>query len=820
MKNNKGFNHAVANWLVDYRLFVFLTTLLMIAIVSPGIAKLTFTSDYKIFFDKDNPQLAAHEFIEDTYSKIDNVLFILAPKDGDAFTQENLAAVEWLTEQAWLLPYSQRVDSITNYQHTSASEDELLVEDLSEDSLNKTDQEIQTIKQIAISDPLLIHRLISPAGHVTAVDAMLTFPDDNITDSLTELITAARVLGSEFETRYPNFDLYMSGMAPFNNAFDEIANRDAERLMPVMMVVVLILVSALLRSFAAAGITLTIVVLGVAATFGIVGFLGMELNSINTAAPTIILTLAVADCVHLLSHFLMRLKRGDDKLAAMKYSLDSNILPVFLTSFTTAIGFLSMNFSDSPPFRALGTIAALGVALTFIFSITLLPQLAIWLTRKIPAQDLEHSNSFDHFASFTIKHQNKLFWGTLFVAFACMAFIPQNELNDDNIEYFSKNVDIRQAADFAEKNLTGVNIIEHSLDSGETNGINSVAFLTTVSDFVEWYRLQPEVLHVFTYTDIIKRLNKNMHNDDETWNRLPESRELAAQYALMYEMSLPFGMDLNNQVNLDKSSIRITVTLQNVKAKEILALETKAQEWLAVHAPSIASPGAGPTIMFANIGQRNIHSMINGTIIATLLISVTLMLSLGSWQLGLLSLIPNAFPALMMFGIWGFFVGEVNLGVAVVFSITLGIVVDDTVHFLSKYLRAKREHNYNTEQAIHYAFTHVGASLLITTFVLALGFATLYWSDFTVNSTLGVMVALTILIAIAFDFLFLPGMLIKLDALSKRFGKQPSARVNADITSTEIPTEIPSTASTSLLTPTLPTGDHKKTKEPKEEVPV
>ena len=223
--------------------------------------------------------------------------------------------------------------------------------------------------------------------------------------------------------------------------------------------------------------------------------------------------------------------------------------------------------------------------------------------------------------------------------------------------------------------------------------------------------------------------------------------------------------------------------------------------------------------MFANIGQRNIHSMINGTIIATLLISVTLMLSLGSWKLGLLSLIPNAFPALMMFGIWGFFVGEVNLGVAVVFSITLGIVVDDTVHFLSKFLRAKREHNYNTEQAIHYAFTHVGASLLITTFVLALGFATLYWSDFTVNSTLGVMVALTILIAIAFDFMFLPGMLIKLDALSKRFGKQPPARVNADITTTEIPTEI-ATASTPLLTPTLPADGHIKTKEPKEGVSV
>lgn len=804
-KNHKTLNHIIGDWLVDHRLFLFFATIVLVGAVSPGLAKLTFTSDYKIFFDSDNPQLEAHEFIETTYSKIDNVLYILAPKNNEVFTQDNLDAIEWLTDQAWLLPYSQRVDSVTNFQHTSASDDELLVEDLSEDSLNKTDREIENIKEIAINDPLLVHRLISSSGHVTAVDAMLSFPDDLPTQSLAELIPAARELQKRFEERYPQFDVYMSGMAPFNNAFDEIANRDAERLMPIMIIVVLVLVSLLLRSLAAAGITLTIVILGVAATFGIVGLFGTELNSINTAAPTIILTLAVADCVHLLSHYLIQLRKGASKVQAMKYSLDTNLLPVFLTSFTTAIGFLSMNFSDSPPFRALGTIAALGVALTFIFSITLLPQLAIWLTRKIPKQDLERSSSFDFLASFTVKHQNVLFWGSLVVAFSCMYFIPQNQLNDDNIEYFSENVSIRQAADFAEKNLTGVNLIEHSLSSGETNGVNSIEFLTTVSDFVEWYRAQPEVLHVFTYTDIIKRLNKNMHNDDESWNRLPESRELAAQYSLMYEMSLPFGMDLNNQVNLDKSSIRITVTLQNVKAKEMLALEERAQEWLASNAPDIISPGAGPSIMFANIGQRNIHSMINGTIIATILISITLMLSLGSWKLGLLSLIPNAFPALMMFGLWGAFVGEVNLGVAVVFSITLGIVVDDTVHFLSKFLRAKREHNHNTEQAIHYAFTHAGASLLITTFVLALGFATLYWSDFTVNSTLGLMVALTIVIAIIFDFLFLPGLLMKIDKIPFFRDKTPEPFNSTSVT--QATTRIKNT-------------QNDKTLEPNEEVAI
>ena len=201
-KNLKTLNHIIGDWLVDHRLFLFLATIAMIAAMSPGLAKLTFTSDYKIFFDSDNPQLEAHEFIETTYSKIDNVFFILAPKNNEVFTQDNLEAVEWLTDKAWLLPYSQRVNSITNFQHTSASDDELFVEDLSENSLSKTDQEIAIIKNIAINDPLLVHRLISSSGHVTAVDAMLTFPDDKPTESIAELIPAARELQKQLFTLF------------------------------------------------------------------------------------------------------------------------------------------------------------------------------------------------------------------------------------------------------------------------------------------------------------------------------------------------------------------------------------------------------------------------------------------------------------------------------------------------------------------------------------------------------------------------------------------------------------------------------------------
>lgn len=749
----------IAHWLVQYRLAFFIGTLLILAGSTLGLGKLSFTSDYRVFFDKNNPQLVAYEHIQNTFSSSDNIVFVIAPDNGNIFTRENLAAVEWLTEESWQLPYSQRVESVTNFQHTTVEEDDLIVENLVENAQQLTQAQIEEKQDIALAESLLVHRLLSETGHVAAVDVRLALPEDQ-TVALREAIAATRDLEARFQQEYPGFETHIAGIAPFNYAFEEIAQQDSEKLLPIMIGIIFLFIGLMLRSFSSTIITLLVVVTGVLITMGITGFIGIPLNNVNTVVPVIILTLAVADCVHLLSHYIRGLKLGMNKKDAMAHSIDINLKAVFLTSFTTAVGFLSMNFSESPPFRELGNMAAIGVAFTFLFSITLLPQLALWLTLRIPKSDVERTTRFNHLADFAIDYRKPLFLFFLLFAVVFMVFIPNNDLNDDNVNYFSTNVPVRQAADFTEKNLSGMNLIEYSIDSGKSNGIYSIDFLEKVEAFSNWYREQPHVTHVYTYTDVIKRLNKNMHADNPDWYQLPENRELAAQYSLLYEMSLPFGMDLNNQVNIDKSAVRITVSIHNVKAKEILAMEANAQQWFKDNAPALATPGASPSIMFATIGQKNIRSMLLGTLVAVVVISLTLMLSLGSWRLGLLSLIPNSLPALITFGVWGLLVGEVNMGSAAVFSITLGIVVDDTVHFLAKFLRARREHDLDLYASLHYAFTHVGAALLTTTIVLASGFLILTVSDFAVNSSLGIMVAITIVMALIYDLLFLPALLI------------------------------------------------------------
>jgi hypothetical protein len=271
------------------------------------------------------------------------------------------------------------------------------------------------------------------------------------------------------------------------------------------------------------------------------------------------------------------------------------------------------------------------------------------------------------------------------------------------------------------------------------------------------------VLHVNSLTDIMKRLNKNLHGDDPAWYRLPDQRDMAAQYLLLYEMSLPYGLDLNNQIDVGKSATRLVVTVANISSNEMLALEDTAQDWLKRNAPYMRSDGASPAVMFAHIGQRNIRSMLTGTTVALVLISLVLVIALRSLKIGLVSLIPNLAPAAMAFGLWGVLVGEVGLALSVVTGMTLGIVVDDTVHFLSKYLRARREQHLDSPDAVRYAFSTVGMALGVTSVVLIFGFLVLTLSPFRMNADMGLLTAVTIAFALAADFLFLPPLLMKVD---------------------------------------------------------
>ncbi len=762
-------------FLIRFRWLIILFSILLSVVMAKGMQNLAFNPDSRVFFSKQNPQLIALEELENTYTKNENVYIAVRSKQGDIFNRKTLALVTELTKACWQIPFSNRVDSISNFQHMKVNGDELSVADLVIDPEKLTNTEIQTIRDVALNEHALVNHLINPAGTMTGINVNLLKPGESLQEVPT-VVTYVKDMLERFREKYPQHEIYLTGAIPFDQAFSQVSQDDSSTLVPLMYVIIILGVGLLLRSYSASLITLVIIGLSTVVAMGIMGYLGMRITSATAVAPIIIMTLAIADSVHIMSSMYNEMRHGLDKASAIIRALQINFKPVFVTSLTTAIGFISMNTSDVPPFRELGNIVAIGVLAAFVFSVVLLPAMVAVLPVKVKPKPPGELMLSDHLAGYVIRHRILLLVGTCVAMAVLMLGMFRIELNDNFIEYLDISYPIRWHTELISgEAVTGLDLIEYSISSGQSGGISTPEYLANLDKLGKWFEDQPEVLTVATFADVMKRLNQKMNDDDPAYYRPPENAELAAQYLLLYELSLPYGLDLNNRIDIDKSKTRLTVIMKRTSAHTLRDLDERARAWMKQHLPeSMYSYGSGLSVVFAHISKRNINSMLKGIAAALVLISLVLIIALKSFKYGLLSLLPNLFPAFLAFGLWGYVESQVGLAVAVVAAISLGIVVDDTVHFLTKYLRAKKENNMRSEQAVRYSFNTVGPAIVITSVALAAGFAALAFSGFYVNFSMGVLTVMAITFALATDFLFLPPLLITADKFKEKIGRYNS----------------------------------------------
>ena len=738
-----------------------IATLVMLA-VTGGVRFVGVTNDYRSLFDEGNPQLAAFDALEETYTETNTALIAIAPLEGSVFTREALGAVEELTEAAWRAPYSTRVDSLTNYNHSEAFGDDLVVEPLVDDAQSLSDADLRRVEEIALNATEIAGRLVARDGRVAGMAITFSLPE-NPDAAVIEITDYLNTLLDELRTTRQDIAYYLTGDVVLNRAFADATKDDMEKLSPVVFLIILAATAVLLRSAIGTLVTMLLVMFTVNTTMGFAGWIGTVFNPANAGVPLIVMTIAVADSIHIVTAALAGVSRGLDKRTAITESLRSNAWPVFLTSVTTAGGFLTLNASDSPPFHVLGNLVAFGVLCAFIYSMTLLPALLSVLPLRARPARPDQPGFFDRFGAFVIARRTFLLVFFSLFTVALISGIPRNELTDNWTQYFDDRYRFRSDTDFVLENLTGMETLEYSLESGSEGGITDPDYMRAVDNFAEWFRVQPEVFHVQAFPDIMKRLNKNMHADDPAFYRLPDSAELAAQYLLLYEFSLPFGSDLNNRIDIAKSATRMTVVVRgHTSAQQLREIDARAHDWLRANTPGMATSATGVSITFAHLSQRNINSMLRATIIAMALISFIFIWVFKSVRLGLVSLVPNFLPAALSFGLWGYLVGQVGLAGSVMTAVAFGIIVDDTTHFLSKYLKARRA-GHAAPEAVLYTFRTVGQALWTTTLVLVAGFLVFALSGFEVSWSLGLMVSGTIVFALLADFFLLPPLLLAID---------------------------------------------------------
>ena len=735
---------------------------LIIAITAGfGAGRLEFSSNYRVFFSEANPELNAFEALQNTYTKNDNILFVIEPHDRVVFDADTLDAVETLTERAWQIPYAIRVDSVTNFQHTYAIDDDLIVEDLVSDAVTRDADYFAERERIALSEPLLKNQVLTANADVTAVNVVLQYPEKNLME-VPEAVGFARELAAEIDAQFGGIDVHLTGVSMLNNAFAETGMNDGATLMPLMFVVIFALTWVVARSMSATLATLAVIALSSIVAMGMAGFVDIKLTPISMSAPIVILTLAVADSIHILVTLRSLMRDGLDKSAALVEAVRVNFLPVTITSLTTIVGFLSLNFSDSPPYWHLGNITAVGIAAAWMYSVTLLPALIYRLPYqpKRAARAEWPQRAMARLGEFVTRNNRRLLLLNAAAVIALVSLIPTIEFNDQWVEYFDERIEFRTDSDRALEHF-GLYPIEYSVPAAASGGVSEPEYLANLERFAAYLAAQPEIRHVYTLSDIMKRLNRNMHGDDPEFYRTPSDRELSAQYLLLYELSLPYGLDLNDRINVDKSASRVTATLGRTTTAETKAFLERTTRWMRANLPDyMQTDPTSASVMFTYITERNVQNMITGTVVAVAAIAVIMMFALQNVSLGLLSMVPNGLPILTTFGAWALLVGQVGFSVATIASISLGIIVDDTVHLLSKYVRARSERNLSAEASIRYAFENVGYAIVVNTFILTAGFLVMTTSAFKMNVDMGLMTILAILSALILDFLFLPALLL------------------------------------------------------------
>ncbi len=756
--------NSYVTFVIDHPWWTLAAVVLGCALFAQNILQLRPSISYQDMLGKDHPKLIDYEHIQRQYTRDDNLLVLVEARDGDAFDAETLSAVRAMTEKLWRTPFSIRVDSISNFQHSYARGDDLVVSDLvpGPDGAGRSPARVRAV---ALNEPLLLNRATNRTGNVVAASVSFAFPNQDASEKL-EAYAYVMALSRQLEATHPQLRTHVSGLIALDATVMELSQRETGLFLLLVIAVVVLLLTLFMRALIPVVLSILVCLFSIVMALALAGAMGWKLTPFTASVPLIILIIAVADCVHIVITYLHQLTTRSDKITALRLALQHNLGPVAITSLTTAIGFLSLNFSQSDAIHALGNEVAFGVMAAFVFSVSFLPAALRLLPapRRAPPSMIGAPRHSARLARLVERQRRPILAVSALLIVGLGLSITRNEINDIVPHYFAQSLPWRQANDFAEREFGGAYTFSWSLNSGAGNGVSDPIFLAKVARFVDWLRSQPDVVYVNSVTDTFKRLNKNMHGDVASFYRLPDDKALAAQYLLLYEMSLPYGLDLNNQINLDKSSLRVQATFRTLSTKEILAMERKVADWLDTHMHETGALGSGVQLMFAHMMSKDVAALVFGATAGLAVISLCLILAFRSWRIGMLSLAPNLVPALAAFGVWGLSVGQIGMGLAMVSGMTIGIIVDDTVHFLYKYLLARRQKKLSTRAAVEYAYVTVGPAIVFTTLVLISGFLLMtFLAEFRVNSDMASMTSIVLAFALLFDLLVLPALLLSID---------------------------------------------------------
>ena len=754
----------LANAIIKNRLLSIVGSLFFMLFLGIGSQYLTFDPDLESFFPENHPATQLNNEIDETFIPTDNIIIAIDGRGTSIFKKRTLDLIERLTELSWTIPHSVRVDSLTNFSYVRSEADDLLVEPFIENALSLSDGYIEERSKIVETQDAIFGSIISKDKETTVISIVIDPPGEDQAARLTETIEHILNFLQLELPKYQELDIRLLGNPYQEYISPRLVQTEMPYILPLMIILIFLSVFFLLRSTYAVFATLGVVVCSVVANFGSIGWIGNSLNQMIITYPILVITLALADCVHLFTIYFQERAKEVSSRNAMIRSLELNLQPLFLTTITTCIGFLSFNVLEIEPLRNLGNGIAIGVGLAFIFTIFLIAPLTSYFDISPPKTISGQTAIANKIAKFSLKNGKKLIWIVPAISLILICLIPLNNLDENPTQMYSDRFTSFAPDTIWLDERMGVTFPVSFKATSPTGNVSSPKFLNQVDEFTEWLEGLDEVNHVTSLATTMKTLNRSMHGDDDNWKIIPENEDLASQYLFFYEMSLPLGLDLNSSISQDRGTIKIASSLKDMSSKEYLSFSEKVDDYLVTNnLLDTISPPAGFRVVFTFINEVIVNNLLVGVFLGLILITLILGLFYRSFVFGIISSFPNVLPIGTAFGIWALVNGNVGFMVAVGMGSTLGIIVDFTVHLLSKYDLARTELQKSPEESIIYSFEAVGFPLIIMTVVLSIGFLALTLVSFKPLGDFARFSSIAFMTALFIDFFLFPQLLVRFD---------------------------------------------------------
>jgi predicted RND superfamily exporter protein len=730
-------------------------------VIGSGVDKLTVDHDVRNFLNPNDEILRTYEDFQKDYGSDNNFFVVVAPGSGSVFDPEALLLLHEIGLAARGIPYFSSVTSMLENPIFAMPLARAALEASERADAPRSLEPVEQFREAIMQDPWLAKRLVALDGRAAAVKIGIDLPA-GAPEARADAIREARAVVKRFSTAYPNASITLAGNIAVTEELSEAISNSVSTVTTVTSVLIWVFLLIFTRSIFATTATFLVMALSVGTTMGMVGWLGVELTVVAGFVPAAIATLAVADSIHLLVGYHAALGREGTKLAALRAAVRANSKPIFLTSLTSVLGVLTLNFSDAPLYREMGNIIAGGIAVAYLMSMTLWPALMAWFPAPARTPRMLDVRLMSRVGSWVISKRTPLILIGLSVSMLVVSLAARNSFTERWYEYLSDEYEARRAMDTVVENFAGIHHLYYSLDSGQPDGVFDSSYLSELEEFANWYRQQPDVNHVVGLVDALR--TAGIVEDSESQQTAGVSVRPGLGMLIRAAGLQLHRPDSAGILNADYSSSILEVILEPVDSASLIALDARAHEWLAENAIHVDSAtGLGLDLVFAKINVSNVRSIMLGATIALIAISAMLVLLLRSPRLGLISLVPNLVPIGLAFGVWGIFVGYIDMAVSVVMGISIGLVVDDTVHFLCKYTAARGLAEGDNLKALEAAFGQVGTAIVISSLVLMVGFAGALGSDITPTRETAAILIMTIGFAMLADLLLLPALLAVLD---------------------------------------------------------